>query len=661
LIIGLGFLFTTAAIGYLLVYVGLVSEDYDQLFATVVHQQDRARVMQVDFKKQVQAWKNILLRSHHPADLKKYMEEFFKEEEVVSSLAQELRKATASTEVQNKLDEFSASHAKAGQAYRGGLAVLKEVGVVDTKAGDRINKIVRGVDRLPTDQIDQVVQLLGQNVEHHRAAQQAAVTRMRWLCGLFAGLSLLAVSALSVFISRSITRPIGQTVEVLEAVAGGDLSKRLALQATNEIGRMAGALNQAIDSLRAAREDQLLQAERDRQQAERDRQQAERDRQQAERDKQQAERDRERAAREKEQADELRVKVSSLLAVVDAATRGDLRNDVTVHGADDVGQLGEGLDRFLATLRESIAQIGFAAEALAHSSGDMADVSTRLSANAEEAAAQANGVSAASDQVSKGIQSVASGVEEMGGSIKEIARSASDAARIAAQAVTAAQDTRATIAKLTVSSTEVGQVVRIITTVAEQTNLLALNATIEAARAGEAGKGFAVVAHEVKELARETARATEDITRKIETIHQDTQGAVKAIAQITAIIDQVNAISATIASAVEEQSVTANEMARNVTETVRGSAEIASNILSVARVTQGSREAASNTRASGEQLAQMADNLQRLVERFKYQQEGTALRPSPGEAVAVEAHLAPGAGSRSQIAGRRAGRVLVNA
>ena len=193
-----------------------------------------------------------------------------------------------------------------------------------------------------------------------------------------------------------------------------------------------------------------------------------------------------------------------------------------------------------------------------------------MAANAEETSAQANVVSAASEQVSKNVQTVATGVEEMNSSIREIAKNATESARVAGQAVSAADTANKTISKLGESSSEIGKVIKVITSIAEQTNLLALNATIEAARAGEAGKGFAVVANEVKELAKETAKATEDIGHKIEAIQADTRGAVDSIQQIGKVIAQINDISNTIASAVEEQTATANEMSRNVGEAAKG-------------------------------------------------------------------------------------------
>ena len=185
-----------------------------------------------------------------------------------------------------------------------------------------------------------------------------------------------------------------------------------------------------------------------------------------------------------------------------------------------------------------------------------------------------------------------------------------------------AESTNATISKLGISSAEIGQVIKVITSIAQQTNLLALNATIEAARAGEAGKGFAVVANEVKELAKQTAKATEDISQKIAAIQSDTKGAVDAIATIGAVINQISEISSTIATAVEEQSATTNEMSRNVTEAARGSSEITQNIEGVSQAAQGTSSSAHESMKAAQQLAQMSTQLRGLVEQFRVSGEG---------------------------------------
>jgi methyl-accepting chemotaxis protein len=241
------------------------------------------------------------------------------------------------------------------------------------------------------------------------------------------------------------------------------------------------------------------------------------------------------------------------------------------------------------------------------------ELAVQMGNNAEETSARAGVVAAASEQVSRNVQTVAAGTEEMSSSIREIAKSASAAANVATQAVKVAEATNTTVCKLGDSSGEIGKVIKVITSIAQQTNLLALNATIEAARAGEAGKGFAVVANEVKELAKETARATEDISHKIEAIQSATRGAVTAIDDIRKIINEINDIQHTIASAVEEQTATTNEMSRNVGEAARGTADIAQNMSGLAVAVQQTSKWVASTRSASSDIVAMAALLSQLA------------------------------------------------
>ncbi len=193
---------------------------------------------------------------------------------------------------------------------------------------------------------------------------------------------------------------------------------------------------------------------------------------------------------------------------------------------------------------------------------------------------------------------------------------------MASEAVKTAEVTNATMSKLGESSARISQVIKVITSIAQQTNLLALNANIEAARAGEAGKGFAVVANEVKELAKQTAQATEDISQRIATIQTDAQGAVKAIEPISGVINKGNDISGTIATAVEEQSATTNEMSRNALEAAKGAGEIASSITGVAQTARGTFSGAEESQKAAEQLARMSSQLLELVAQFKVGSRG---------------------------------------
>lgn len=262
--------------------------------------------------------------------------------------------------------------------------------------------------------------------------------------------------------------------------------------------------------------------------------------------------------------------VAGAVSVLEAVASGDLTVRSELTGRNDFGGIGDALNRAASAMQASMVEV----------------------------AANARSLSATAERVSRSVQTVAADAEELGTSIKAIAANASQASAAAQGAAATADATNATVTQLGISSQEIGAVIRVITAIAEQTNLLALNATIEAARAGEAGKGFAVVANEVKELAKETARATEDISAKVDAIQGDTMGAVTALGEIAKVIRQLNEISGTISVAVEEQSAAAGE-----TETIGGLAR--RNPLGVQDAEHSARE-----------LAMLASNLTHLVQQF---------------------------------------------
>ena len=398
------------------------------------------------------------------------------------------------------------------------------------------------------------------------------------------GIGTVGIGLLSAgLILRSVVSPIKKSMVVLEAVARGDLSQSLDIQTRDELAAMANSLNTAVGAMKKSIDEVHQFRER-----------------------------------EKEQAQELESKVARLLEIVDAAVQGDLTQRIDVKGSDSVGKMGEAMERLLKNFRASISAFSRGSESLASTSEKLNSVGLQMSLNAQETASQARIVSGSASDVSSYLQTVAASSEEMTASIREIAINASEAATIAGSAVRIGEQTTELMGRLGCSSQEIGQVIKVITTITHQTNLLALNATIEAARAGEAGKGFAVVANEVKELAKATAEATKDIGGRIETIQEDTNGAVKAIASMCEVIAKISDISSTIAAAVEEQTATTNEIGRNVTEAAGGSEAIAKNISCTANAAQNTTEGAVENQRTAEQLSRMAAELKGLVSQFKF-------------------------------------------
>ena len=330
---------------------------------------------------------------------------------------------------------------------------------------------------------------------------------------------------------------------------------------------------------------------------------------------------------------------NSVLQQAEAIAAGDLSADeLKITSNDELGDLAAAINRMHASLRKVIQSISENSQNVANASEEFSSVSQQISANSEETSAQANSVSTATEEVNRNLHTVATATEEMSASISEIAKNATEAAKVAAEAMRTANETNAIVGKLGASSAEIGQVIKTITSIAQKTDLLALNATVEAARAGEVGAGFAVVANEVKELAKQTAAATEDISRKIEAIQVDTKGAVQAISTITGVITRVNEISGTIAAAVEEQSATTSEMSRNLTEAAKGATQVTENIGGVAQAAQNTSHGATDSLKAAQQLAQLSHKLRQLVEQFKLNSNGQSRRRATPSGYRQAAH-----------------------
>jgi methyl-accepting chemotaxis protein len=271
----------------------------------------------------------------------------------------------------------------------------------------------------------------------------------------------------------------------------------------------------------------------------------------------------------------------------------------------------------MATLADNLeASVGAVVRTLSDASEKMSAQAQEMVDNADETKQQATVVAAAAEETTTNVQTVAAATEELSASINEISRQMTEAARISDGAVTEADDAKATIDGLVAAAQKIGEVVELITDIAEQTNLLALNATIEAARAGDAGKGFAVVANEVKSLANQTARATQDIGIQISSVQGATERAATAVSGISTIIGSIREITATVAAAVEEQEASTREIASNVQQASQGTQEVSANIGGVSVVAANTGEAATLLRVDASTMAEQSDILKREVEQF---------------------------------------------
>jgi methyl-accepting chemotaxis protein len=328
-----------------------------------------------------------------------------------------------------------------------------------------------------------------------------------------------------------------------------------------------------------------------------------------------------------------------------AQGEGDLTKRLPVTGKDEIGQLAARFNDFMEKLHHMIKDVVQGMGTISSSSSELSAISQQMSANAEQASAKSNSVAAAAEEMSANINSVsaameqsstntgivATGAEQMTATINEIAQNVEKANSISTEAVSQTSSAGDQMKELGLAAQAIGKVTETITEISEQTNLLALNATIEAARAGEAGKGFAVVANEIKELAKQTAEATLDIKRQIDGIQNATGKTVTSITQIGKVIENVNEIVATIATAVEEQSASTKEIADNIAQASQGISEVNENMAQSSKVSeditkdinevnQSAGEIAnssSQVRLSSEELSQLAEQLNALMGRFK--------------------------------------------
>ncbi|WP_157944113.1 methyl-accepting chemotaxis protein [Blastococcus atacamensis] len=312
----------------------------------------------------------------------------------------------------------------------------------------------------------------------------------------------------------------------------------------------------------------------------------------------------------------IRRRIALARQVAEALARGDLSHVLEDDSEDELGQLGAALSQGVHRMREMVTGVVASAASMTALVDDLSRATADVVDASRAGAAHAQSVSQTAAGVSGNVAQVATGAQERSSSIREISSSAQQAASVADEAVRIVSSTNDTLAQLGNSSVEIGNVIKVITGIAEQTNLLALNATIEATRAGELGKGFAVVATEVKELAQETAKATEDVAQRIQAIQSDSGEAVRAIGQIGLTVDKISALQTTIAAAVEQQTAAAAEIDRSIGTAARGSQDIATGAEAVASSSETSAGRIDESRRLAEELAGRAGELREQVGQF---------------------------------------------
>jgi methyl-accepting chemotaxis protein len=311
-------------------------------------------------------------------------------------------------------------------------------------------------------------------------------------------------------------------------------------------------------------------------------------------------------------------RLGRLRHALDTMAAGDLTVTSDDSSATEIGQMSTALNQAIGRIRQAISALATSSTRLAGQAGDLFDSSRSLSTTATTAFDRTSSIGTTVNGIATSVSSVASGAEQMSASIGEIASNAAQAVAVVTDAVEVAKTTEALMVRLDTSSSEIGNVVKVITSIAEQTNMLALNATIEAARAGESGKGFAVVAGEVKDLARATATATEEIGRRVEAIQHDTESAVKALSAINEVIGRVNTYQETIASAVEEQNATTGSMTVGLSSAASGTSEVSAQMAEVVAVSEQTKTTAEASEAAASSLTELADEINAAVGAFRY-------------------------------------------
>jgi len=581
--------------------------------------QESVSIIQVEFKTQVQEWKNILLRGNDAEDLNNYRSRFLQRGDSVQAKTDTLISTTDNANVLRELKKFAAQHKTLLSEYQSALGIFENS---SEKLPYQADLAVRGKDR-PAAQIlkNLSARLYDELLELHNIKADSRATQERnFIFVVFLMfVSLFIISYLVT--SRHITRPLERSLVSVNLLVEGDAQTPVTgVERMDEIGALARAVEHfrqnTLENQRLTQEQEEAFVTREAARKEFALLESERV---AGKDLEHT-RQLEQAEREAQQAKQLAERINALLLAVDAAAKGDLYypiRDLEQFGCtDDLSRMATSLIRLFEELRRNFTEIDTNAADLNQSANALENFGSMILKGASDNSVYTRNAASTSQDIIELVESVATATGEMSNSIKDIAHSAGNAAQVAERAVSLVDSTDASVRQLATSSADIGAVIKVITSIAEQTNLLALNATIEAARAGDAGKGFAVVANEVKELAKETARATEEIETRIASIQSDTKHAVNAISDINEIVREISETQTTIAAAVEEQNATTNGIDSTVEKVVIQNLVISEAIEKIGLTAENNRNSAGHIQSSATSLGSVADQLQSSVSRF---------------------------------------------